>query len=120
MAYPGNTELSPQAQDRVTTAFKQVVGKLQQGNREEAIIGLEFVGLANFAKLFTDTRFWWSVLMTLYYAALIIPSGIAVSLALALLLNNPLRAVAFYRSTSFMPDDSNWNTPSVSPSENSA
>jgi tetratricopeptide (TPR) repeat protein len=43
MAYPGNTELSPQAQDRVTTAFKQVVGKLQQGNREEAIIGLEFV-----------------------------------------------------------------------------
>ena len=28
---------------RVMTAFKQVVGKLQQGNREEAIIGLEFV-----------------------------------------------------------------------------
>ncbi len=43
MAYPGNTELSPQAKDRVMTAFKQVVGKLQQGNREEALIGLEFV-----------------------------------------------------------------------------
>jgi hypothetical protein len=43
MAYPGNTELSPQAQDRVMTAFKQVVGKLQQGNRQEALIGLEFV-----------------------------------------------------------------------------
>jgi len=43
MAYPGNPELSPQAQDRVMTAFKQVVGKLQQGNREEALIGLEFV-----------------------------------------------------------------------------
>ena len=43
MAYPGNTELSPQAQDRVMTAFKQVVEKLQQGNREEALIGLEFV-----------------------------------------------------------------------------
>jgi tetratricopeptide (TPR) repeat protein len=43
MAYPGNSELSPQAQDRVMTAFKQVVGKLQQGNREEALIGLEFV-----------------------------------------------------------------------------
>jgi tetratricopeptide (TPR) repeat protein len=27
----------------VMTAFKQVVGKLQQGNREEALIGLEFV-----------------------------------------------------------------------------
>jgi tetratricopeptide (TPR) repeat protein len=43
MAYPGNPELSPQAQDRVMAAFKQVVGKLQQGNREEALIGLEFV-----------------------------------------------------------------------------
>ena len=43
MAYPGNPDLSSQAQDRVMTAFKQVVGKLQQGNREEALIGLEFV-----------------------------------------------------------------------------
>jgi tetratricopeptide (TPR) repeat protein len=43
MAYPGNTELSPQAQERVMTAFKQVVEKLQQRNREEALIGLEFV-----------------------------------------------------------------------------
>ncbi len=43
MAYPGNPELSPQAQDRVMTAFKQVVDKLQHGNREEALIGLEFV-----------------------------------------------------------------------------
>jgi len=64
---------------------------------------LRFVGLANFQLLFSDTKFWWSVLMTLYYAALIIPSGIAVSLALALLLNNRLKAVAFYRSAFFMP-----------------
>jgi multiple sugar transport system permease protein/alpha-1,4-digalacturonate transport system permease protein len=65
--------------------------------------GLQFVGFRNFAKLFTDVKFWWSVLMTLYYAALIIPSGIAVSLALALLLNNRLRGVAVYRSAFFMP-----------------
>ena len=43
MAYPGNRELSPQAQERVMSAFKQVVGKLQKGNREEALIGLEFL-----------------------------------------------------------------------------
>ena len=65
--------------------------------------GLEFVALKNFAKLFTDTKFWWSVLMTLYYAALIIPSGIAASLVLALLLNNRLKFVAAYRSAFFMP-----------------
>jgi multiple sugar transport system permease protein len=65
--------------------------------------GLRFVGLANFAKLFGDVKFWWSVAMTLYYGALIIPSGIAASLILALLLNNRLRAVAAYRSAFFMP-----------------
>ncbi len=43
MSYPGNPELSPQAQERVMRAFKQVVGKLQKGNRDEALIGLEFV-----------------------------------------------------------------------------
>jgi multiple sugar transport system permease protein len=65
--------------------------------------GLTFVGLSNFTRLFTDVKFWWSVLMTLYYAGLIIPSGIAVSLSLALLLNNRLKAVAFYRSAFFLP-----------------
>ncbi len=43
MVYPGNSELSSEAQERVMTAFRQVVTKLQDGQREEALIGLEFV-----------------------------------------------------------------------------
>ncbi len=43
MVYPGNPELSGQAQERVMTAFRQVVAKLQDSRREEAMIGLEFV-----------------------------------------------------------------------------
>jgi tetratricopeptide (TPR) repeat protein len=43
MTYPGNRELSAQAQERVLTAFRQAVRKLQEGGREEAIIALEFV-----------------------------------------------------------------------------
>lgn len=69
----------------------------------EVFSNLRFVGLANFVKLLHDAKFGWSVLMTLYYAALIIPSGIVASLALALLLNNRLKAVAVYRSAFFMP-----------------
>ncbi len=68
-----------------------------------AFSDLDFVGFAQFSRLFQDTEFWWSILMTLYYAALIIPSGIAASLALALLLNNRLRGVGIYRSAFFMP-----------------
>ncbi|MCD4749087.1 MAG: hypothetical protein K8R59_06920 [Thermoanaerobaculales bacterium] len=43
MAYPGNTELSPQAQERVMSAFRQVVSKLQADQQDEALVGLEFV-----------------------------------------------------------------------------
>ncbi len=43
MAYPGNQELSAEARQRVLTAFHQVIAKLQDGRRDEALIGLEFV-----------------------------------------------------------------------------
>ncbi len=43
MEYPGNRQLSSQAQERVLTAFRQAVQKLQEGGREEAMIALEFV-----------------------------------------------------------------------------
>ncbi len=43
MVYPGNPELSIEAQERVMTAFRQAVAKLQEGQREELLIGLEFV-----------------------------------------------------------------------------
>ncbi len=43
MQYPGNPELSAQAQERVLTTFKQAVQKLHSGGREEAMIALEFV-----------------------------------------------------------------------------
>jgi multiple sugar transport system permease protein len=65
--------------------------------------GLKFVGLDNFVQLFRDRVFWWSLLMTLYYGALSIPTGIAVSLALALLLRRGLKALSFFRALFFMP-----------------
>lgn len=43
MTYPGNPELSTQAQERVMSAFRQVVSKIQDGLSNEALIGLEFV-----------------------------------------------------------------------------
>lgn len=43
MAYLGNRELSIEAQDRVMSAFRRVITNLQQRQREEVLIGLEFV-----------------------------------------------------------------------------
>lgn len=76
-------------------------------NRETSLVNvfenLRFVGLANFADLLRDKLFGWSLLMTLYYAALIVPLGIASSLLLAVLLNNRLRLHRLFRTAFFLP-----------------
>lgn len=64
---------------------------------------LTFVGLQNFIELFKDGLFRWSLLMTLYYAALIVPLGIGASLLLAVLLNNRLRLHSLFRTAFFLP-----------------
>ena len=64
---------------------------------------LSFVGFQNFIDLLNDGLFRWSLLMTLYYAALIVPLGIAGSLLLAVLLNNKLRLHRLFRTAFFLP-----------------
>jgi len=63
----------------------------------------DWVGLANFQRLLGDGSFRISVLNTLYYSAMHIPLTIVVSLGLALLLNNKLRGIAFFRTAAFFP-----------------
>jgi ABC-type sugar transport system permease subunit len=64
---------------------------------------LKFVGYENFSDLFRDGLFWWSLLMTLYYAALAVPVGIGAALLLAVLINNKLKLNKLYRTAFFMP-----------------
>jgi multiple sugar transport system permease protein len=63
----------------------------------------DWIGLTNFERLIGDGSFRISVVNTLYYAVLHIPLTIVVSLGLALLLNNKLRGVAFFRTAAFFP-----------------
>lgn len=63
----------------------------------------DWIGLANFERLIGDGSFRVSVVNTLYYSVLHIPLTIVVSLGLALLLNNKLRGVAFFRTAAFFP-----------------
>lgn len=63
----------------------------------------KWTGLANFKRLLGDTMFQKSFVNTLYYSAMHIPLTFAVSLGLALLLNNKLRGVAFFRTAAFFP-----------------
>ena len=60
-----------------------------------------FVGLKNYARLFADPLFFTSVKNTIFYTVVIVPLMAAVGLALAILLNQPLRGRIATRTVVF-------------------
>ena len=62
-----------------------------------------FIGLGNYEFLFTSEDFWQAMWNTFYFAAGSIPTGMAIALAIALMLNRPLRGLAIYRTAYFLP-----------------
>jgi multiple sugar transport system permease protein len=64
---------------------------------------MHFVGLANYQALFATPDFWRAGANTLYYVAGTVPVGMALSLGLALLLNQKLRGIGVLRTLVFTP-----------------
>lgn len=65
---------------------------------------MTWCGLANYAEVLSDKVFWWSLISTLIYACLTIPTGIILALALALILKPKLKGFSFFRSGFFLPN----------------
>ncbi len=64
----------------------------------------EFVGLKNFQTMFfEDPLFWVSVKNTTYYALISVPLSLIVALLLAMLLNQKLTGIGFYRTAFYLP-----------------
>ncbi|MBF0543534.1 MAG: sugar ABC transporter permease [Candidatus Riflebacteria bacterium] len=63
----------------------------------------EWVGVENFSRLFDDPMFYKSIWNTLYYTIVSVPLSILCSLAIALLLNNKIAGLGFYRTVYFIP-----------------
>lgn len=63
----------------------------------------KWIGLDNYANLLDDKLFWKSMQNTLYYVAGVVPAGMALSLLLALAMNQKLRGIIFFRSIFFLP-----------------
>ena len=63
----------------------------------------EFIGTGNYLRLFDDPMFYKSLWNTVYFAILSVPLSIISSLAIALLLNNPISAIGLYRTVYFIP-----------------
>ncbi len=67
------------------------------------IAPMKFIGVDNYIRLFHDRLFWISILNTLKFLLLHIPLQLAVALFLAVLLNQKIKAVSFFRASFFMP-----------------
>jgi multiple sugar transport system permease protein len=65
---------------------------------------MRFAGMDNYVRLLEDKEFFWSLLMTAYYAMLVIPFGTGFSLLLAALLSNKLPGARFFRSAFYLPN----------------
>jgi multiple sugar transport system permease protein len=63
----------------------------------------EFVGLANYQRLLTDRTFVQALSNTIYYVILMVPITTTVSLLLALVMNQKLRGITWYRTAYFLP-----------------
>jgi multiple sugar transport system permease protein len=64
----------------------------------------QWIGAGNYVKMLTnDDLFWPSLWRTFYFAGLGVPLGVIGSMILAILLNQQLRGVSFYRTLFFMP-----------------
>lgn len=62
-----------------------------------------FIGIDNYVQLAADPKMLTAIYNTLYYMALWIPLNIALSIAVALLLNLKVRGMAVYRTLFYLP-----------------
>jgi len=67
------------------------------------IAPMKFIAADNYIRLFQDRLFWKAIGNTLKFLLLHIPLQLIVSLTLAYLLNQKIRAGAFFRASFFMP-----------------
>jgi multiple sugar transport system permease protein len=67
------------------------------------IAPMHFIGIDNYTRLFHDRLFWKAIGNTLKFLLLHIPLQLIVSLFLAQLLNQKIKAISFFRASFFMP-----------------
>ena len=65
--------------------------------------GSTWLGLEHYRYLLQDDLFWHSLKVTLTYAAIAVPLTTCLALGLALLINQAMRGIGFYRAIYFLP-----------------
>jgi multiple sugar transport system permease protein len=69
----------------------------------DLISPMKFIGLSNYRRILTDPLAQKTLINTFYYTFVSVPLGIVLSLFLALLLNQKLRALSLFRTAYYLP-----------------
>lgn len=72
-------------------------------NKWNIISPMHFIGISNYTRLLQDRLFWTAIGNTVKFLLVHIPLQLIVSLFLAQLLNQKIRALSFFRASFFMP-----------------
>jgi multiple sugar transport system permease protein len=72
-------------------------------NRYDIFTPPEWVGLANYARAFTEREFLQGLYNVLWYALIVVPVQTAAAILLAVLLNGPIRFKQFFRTIFYAP-----------------
>jgi multiple sugar transport system permease protein len=67
------------------------------------VVEMKFVGLENYKNLIADQKFYWSLWITAKYTFVGVPLGIALALAVAVLLNQKVPFLSFWRTIYYLP-----------------
>jgi multiple sugar transport system permease protein len=85
------------------TALPMAIAVYLAFTKYEIVSPPEWVGLANFAKLFRDERLRHSLANTAFYAGISVPLNLVVAFAAALAMNMKIRGIRLYRTMFYLP-----------------
>jgi len=63
----------------------------------------DWIGIQNYKRLLSDPLFWQSLKVTSYFSLASVPLGIALSLIIAILLNQNIKGLTWFRTIYYMP-----------------
>lgn len=88
----------------VFLAFPVLFALYMSFNEWSALSQPKFIGLQNYARIFTqDPLFWVSLKNTAYYTALVVPTGVVVALGIAVAMNQKIRGITLLRTSLYIP-----------------
>lgn len=88
----------------VTVIIPLILGIFYSMTDWTGIVYTQFVGLANYAEMFHEVSFLWSLLITILFVVINMVLVNAVGFALALLCTSRLKGVGFFRAAYFLPN----------------